>query len=166
MRCGLVESCSLLLWNLAGRFLCTLATLAAGGASLWAGYKQHGGGFEAVMACCARRKPRNITRPNGDPSANPHPDASGGKVAGVAEVLLTLQYTRTGLSGPTYKVIQYLLDSPHALSALRPSHQRQPHALVVRIAGLAERAQPAEPCLRARCRRWARRRSCPTTARP
>ncbi len=47
---------------------------------------------------------RNITRPNGDASGNPHPDATAAKAKGVT-VMLTLQYTRTGLSGPTYKVL-------------------------------------------------------------
>ena len=50
------------------------------------------------------RVPRNITKSNGDVEGNPHPDATGGNKAKGADILLTLQYTRTGLSGPTYKV--------------------------------------------------------------
>jgi hypothetical protein len=50
------------------------------------------------------RLPRNITKANGDVEGNPHPDATGGNKAKGADILLTLQYTRTGLSGPTYKV--------------------------------------------------------------
>ena len=79
---------------------------------------------------CTHRKPRNITRPNGDASGNPHPDATAGKVAGVAEVLLTLQYTRTGLSGPTYKV-QHSLSCPCYPFGVynRPSSGKTPKCL-------------------------------------
>ena len=42
--------------------------------------------------------------PNAQSVGNPHPDATGlNKAAGI-DVLLTLQYTRTNLSGPTYVV--------------------------------------------------------------
>jgi hypothetical protein len=35
---------------------------------------------------------------------NPHPDQTASKAKGV-DVMLVLQYSRTGLSGPTYKVL-------------------------------------------------------------
>ncbi|KAK9917541.1 hypothetical protein WJX75_005540 [Coccomyxa subellipsoidea] len=48
------------------------------------------------------RKPRNITRPGAASVGNPHPDATGLNKAEGVDVLLTLQYSRPGLSGPTY----------------------------------------------------------------
>ncbi|CAL8463261.1 g2795 [Coccomyxa elongata] len=51
------------------------------------------------------RKPRNITRPGATSIGNPHPDATGLNKAKGVDVLLTLQYSRTGLSGPTYMVL-------------------------------------------------------------
>ena len=72
-----------------------------------------------IMGCivprCSRRKlekiaynscrtPRAINMPNAQSVGNPHPDATGlNKAAGI-DVVLTLQYTRTNLSGPTYMV--------------------------------------------------------------
>lgn len=50
------------------------------------------------------RKPRNITRPGAASVGNPHPDATGLNKAEGVDVLLTLQYSRPGLSGPTYMV--------------------------------------------------------------
>ena len=42
--------------------------------------------------------------PNAQSVGNPHPDATGLNKASGIDVVLTLQYTRTGLSGPTYMV--------------------------------------------------------------
>ena len=56
--------------------------------------------------------------PNAQSVGNPHPDATGlNKLAGI-DVLLTLQYTRTNLSGPTYMVIRPFF------SELQPCLQR------------------------------------------
>ena len=42
--------------------------------------------------------------PNAQSVGNPHPDATGLNKASGIDVLLTLQYTRTNLSGHTYMV--------------------------------------------------------------
>ncbi len=42
--------------------------------------------------------------PNAQSVGNPHPDATGLNKASGIDVLLTLQYTRTNLSGYTYMV--------------------------------------------------------------
>ncbi len=42
--------------------------------------------------------------PNAQSVGNPHPDATGLNGASGIDVLLTLQYTRTSLTGPTYMV--------------------------------------------------------------
>ncbi len=56
--------------------------------------------------CSLCRAPRAVNMPNAQSVGNPHPDATGlNKAAGI-DVLLTLQYTRTNLSGPTYMVTQ------------------------------------------------------------
>lgn len=58
--------------------------------------------FECWYSAC--RTPRAINMPNAQSVGNPHPDATGLNGASGIDVLLTLQYTRTGLAGPTYMV--------------------------------------------------------------
>ena len=47
--------------------------------------------------------------PNAQSVGTPHPDATGLNKASGIDVILTLQYTRTGLSGPTYMVSYVLI---------------------------------------------------------